>query len=157
MRYFILLTMCMTSVLLMSMQKEQTRRQALFNTIEKLRSPNVQVREESYLQLLPIDIQVVLKKQLVASYDRLFLPCFYVLQGHTGPITSVSLSCDGSWALTGSHDATARFWDLRDGKSHCFHRLQGHSGGITSVALTPDGSNGIVGFHCPAVGFVRHY
>ena len=35
-----------------------------------------------------------------------------VLSGHTGWIYSVALTADGKWALTGSIDTTARFWEL---------------------------------------------
>ena len=35
-----------------------------------------------------------------------------ILSGHTGTISSVALTPDGQWALTGSWDKTARLWDL---------------------------------------------
>ena len=37
-----------------------------------------------------------------------------VLSGHTKLICSVALTPDGTWALTGSNDNTARLWDLRN-------------------------------------------
>ena len=36
-----------------------------------------------------------------------------VLLGHDGPVTCVSLSADGSLAVTGGEDATVRLWDSR--------------------------------------------
>ena len=38
-----------------------------------------------------------------------------VLPGHTGSIVSISFSPDGHRLVTGSHDCTARVWDLASG------------------------------------------
>ncbi len=59
-----------------------------------------------------------------------------VLKGHEGPVTSVCLSSDGRWALSGSKDRTARLWEL-DGGS-CVHIFEGHAAGVNSVFLSPD-------------------
>src|SRR5437899_5004230 len=57
-------------------------------------------------------------------------------EGHTSDINSVAFSSDGRFALTGSHDLTMRWWDVKTGKElHCF---EGHSSAVWSVALSPD-------------------
>ena len=62
----------------------------------------------------------------------------YPLKGHTDLITSVTLTLDGKWALTGSSDRTARLWDLRDVNNIRSYVLKGQSGSIKAVSLTPD-------------------
>jgi WD40 repeat protein/serine/threonine protein kinase len=67
-------------------------------------------------------------------------PCMRLIdrwQGHTGPVTSVSLSPDEQLALSGSRDRTARLWSVRVGRPLAV--LEGHDGGVTSVAFHPNG------------------
>jgi WD40 repeat protein/serine/threonine protein kinase len=56
---------------------------------------------------------------------------------HQGCITSVALSSQGTTALTGSVDHTARLWDTTAGKPRGgpLH----HAGPVSAVALSPDG------------------
>jgi hypothetical protein len=61
------------------------------------------------------------------------------LQGHTAAITSVAISPDGTRALTGSQDNTAKLWDAMTGKE--ILSLPGHSQELTSVSFSPDGRN----------------
>ncbi len=50
------------------------------------------------------------------------------LKGHTGGVTSVAFSPDGTRIVTGSGDPTAKVWDAADGYSPA--RAQGaHVGG----------------------------
>ena len=67
-----------------------------------------------------------------------------VLSGHTRLISSVALTPDGRWALTGSDDGTARLWDLAN-LSKRPRVFEGHTEGIVSVALTPDGTWALTG------------
>jgi WD40 repeat protein len=60
-----------------------------------------------------------------------------VLRGHTGPVTSVRFSPDGSLAATASRDATARIWDARTGAP--LHVLRGHFGTVNDASFSPDG------------------
>ena len=52
------------------------------------------------------------------------------LVGHTGGIQSIALSDDGKYVITGSSDATARFWDARTGTSKFSIK---HKGAIQAV------------------------
>jgi WD40 repeat protein len=57
--------------------------------------------------------------------------------GHADVVTSVCLSFDGRYALSGSADRTVRLWELASGR--CLRTFSGHADAVTSVALSPDG------------------
>jgi len=63
-----------------------------------------------------------------------------VVQGHTGSVTSVCFSKQGTSIVSGSEDQSIRLWDTKKGKP-----LHGHLGPITSVSILPDGSKVISG------------
>jgi serine/threonine protein kinase len=80
-------------------------------------------------------------------------------EGHTGTVTCVSLSPDGSLALSGGADGTVRVWDSATGKEKW--NSEGHSGGTRSVAFSPGaqwavsgGADGKVRFFDVATGKV---
>jgi WD40 repeat protein len=56
--------------------------------------------------------------------------------GHRGAVTSVCLSFDGRYALSGSTDATVKLWDVESGE--CLRTFAGHADAVTSVALSGD-------------------
>lgn len=62
--------------------------------------------------------------------------------GHKGTISSVSISPDGSKAVSGAHapqffDRDARLWDLASGRLLC--KLVGNSVGVFSTGYSPNG------------------
>ena len=70
--------------------------------------------------------------------DWICEPVFCSLKGHTGAVTSVAFSPDGTRIVTGSNDSTAKMWDAKTGNE--ILTLKGHTGAVTSVAFSPDGS-----------------
>ncbi|KAF8338053.1 WD40-repeat-containing domain protein [Cantharellus anzutake] len=64
--------------------------------------------------------------------------CVNTIQGHTGWVSSVSFSPDGSKVASGSNDQTGRIWDAVTGEE--LKVLRGHTGGLLSVSFSPDGS-----------------
>jgi WD40 repeat protein/serine/threonine protein kinase len=58
-------------------------------------------------------------------------------EGHTGAVTSVCLSSDGRYALSGSTDATVKLWETANGQ--CLRTFAGHADAVTSVAFSADG------------------
>jgi len=59
-----------------------------------------------------------------------------ILAGHSASVTSVAVSEDGTRALTGSADGTAKLWELRNGDE--ILTLKGHTEEVTCVAFSPD-------------------
>ncbi|KAG9014188.1 hypothetical protein FRB90_005554 [Tulasnella sp. 427] len=61
------------------------------------------------------------------------------LEGHSGPIRSISFSPDGTALASGSDNSTIRLWDACTGNS-VGQPLEGHSDWITSISFSPDGT-----------------
>ena len=64
-------------------------------------------------------------------------------KGHRGAITSVSISPDGRYVLTGSWDTTARLWEMKSGLE--IRRFEGHTCWVSSVSFSPDGRYALTG------------
>jgi cytochrome c len=62
------------------------------------------------------------------------------LKGHGGPIKSISVSADGTRALTASFDYSIIYWDISGAEARILHRLIGHDGAVNDAAFVP-GSN----------------
>ena len=58
-------------------------------------------------------------------------------------MSSVALSGDGRYIVSGSGDGTVAVWDLQTGAR--LHELTGHQGGVNSVALSGDGRHIVSG------------
>tara|TARA_Y100000992_G_C21237775_1_gene479080 strand:- start:138 stop:1223 length:1086 start_codon:yes stop_codon:yes gene_type:complete len=59
-------------------------------------------------------------------------------EGHSGTVTSVCVTPDGNYLVTGSSDKTSRVWNLHNGE--LVRTLRGRrSGEVVTVCLTPDG------------------
>ena len=63
------------------------------------------------------------------------------LRGHGGFVTSVTVSPDGTRALSGAFDYTAILWDIESQRALAV--LDGHNGPVNAVAFLPDGERGI--------------
>ncbi len=59
------------------------------------------------------------------------------LEGHRGAVTSVCLSFDGRYVLSGSTDATVKLWEISSGQ--CLRTFAGHADAVTSVSFSADG------------------
>jgi WD40 repeat protein len=66
-----------------------------------------------------------------------------ILAEHTEAVTSVCLSNDGRFALSGSADRTLKLWESAEGR--CLLTLEGDMGGVTSTALSADGNLALSG------------
>jgi WD40 repeat protein len=62
---------------------------------------------------------------------------------HRGQVFAVAFSPDGTTALTGSGDYTARFWDVATGMPR--GAPLPHQGMVTAVAFSPDGKTALTG------------
>lgn len=63
--------------------------------------------------------------------------CEHILSGHTAAVNTVTLSPDGNWIASGSHDKTVRLWDFATGQEmKCL--LQ--AAPVLSVAFNAEGT-----------------
>ena len=69
--------------------------------------------------------------------------CLHTLEGHSKEISSVAISTDGVFVVTGSWDNTCKIWDRVTGE--CLHTLEGHSDNVNSVAISADGALVVTG------------
>ncbi|MEI6125187.1 MAG: protein kinase, partial [Pseudomonadota bacterium] len=76
----------------------------------------------------------------------------HTFKGHRNAVTSVCLSADGCYALSGSgtqfafskeKDFTLRMWDIR--AEACLRTFEGHTGRVTSVCFSRDGALALSG------------
>lgn len=65
------------------------------------------------------------------------------LVGHTDGVLTIAYSPDGTQAVTGSYDNTARLWDLATGEE--LHTFIGHSDRVLSAVFSPDGARVLTG------------
>lgn len=64
--------------------------------------------------------------------------CQHILDGHRLGVTTLAITPDGRYLISGSRDKTLRIWDLQNRKYLSMFPLQPDQ--ITAVALSPDGS-----------------
>jgi WD40 repeat protein len=59
-----------------------------------------------------------------------------LLNGHRDEVTSICLSTDEQFILSGSIDNTVKLWEIATGK--CIHTFAEHTGGVTVVCISAD-------------------
>ncbi|MFO0905424.1 MAG: protein kinase [Pirellulales bacterium] len=79
----------------------------------------------------------VLRRWEAADADATVWRESLAFHGHLDRLTSVSISQDGAWVLTGSEDSTVRLWNATTGREVA--RFRGHDGPVYAVAFAPDG------------------
>ena len=68
-----------------------------------------------------------------------------ILKGHSGEVTSVSVTPDGRTIVSGSHDRSVKVWVSRNTEGEepesfeLFQTLDDHSDTVWTVSVTPDG------------------
>jgi WD40 repeat protein len=82
-------------------------------------------------------------KSDLASQDIDFR--LHITMGHSGPVTSVAISPDGKYIVSGNYDNTIKLWDIESGKE--IRNFEGHSSIVASVAISPDGKYIVSGSH----------
>jgi WD40 repeat protein len=84
--------------------------------------------------LLDITKKILDKKELIQTFQ--FKP-FLMEKGHTSSASSIAISPDGKYIVSGSGDNTIKIWDFKTAK--CLNTLEEHTRNIHSIAISPDG------------------
>jgi len=77
----------------------------------------------------------------VVAVAQLDFPVQLFLQ--SSPVSSVAISPDGRYVLTGGNDGSIRLWDVRSGKE--IRQLLGHTGPISGSIFSPDSKRILTG------------
>ncbi|MFW9845339.1 MAG: hypothetical protein ACFFD6_01215 [Candidatus Thorarchaeota archaeon] len=83
------------------------------------------------------------KSGLIWVWDFELGILLHTLEGHTGNITTLAMTADSRYILSGGQDAIVRLWDLETGT--LLYSMAGHEGPILTVNVTPDGRHIISG------------
>lgn len=62
---------------------------------------------------------------------------FVILSGHTNGLHALAFFADGKRVVSGSHDGTAKVWDVETGE--CLRTFAGHEKAVRAVAVSSDG------------------
>ena len=69
--------------------------------------------------------------------------CLRILRGHDAYVTSVAMTHDGQFVLSGSWDRTVRLWNITTGE--CVRVFERNEDRVEAVALTYDGCYAVSG------------
>lgn len=105
-------------------------------------APAGPVHEEGKRHLDPLKCVKLIKRFTPSAAFNPLPPCQAVL-ATSSRTTSVALSADCRFAVSGSVDSTLRVWNLATGE--CLRVLEGHADRINSVALSADGRIAVSG------------
>ncbi|MBI5557749.1 MAG: protein kinase [Deltaproteobacteria bacterium] len=76
-------------------------------------------------------------------YDGRSGECKREMDAHALPVSSMSVSFDGTRIATGSADRMVRIWDCASGR--CLQTIEGHEDAVTSVLMLEDGQTVVTG------------
>ena len=74
-------------------------------------------------------------KSHIIALDAVTGVYLYILSGHTGDVTSLAFSTDGTFLVSASYDKTVKLWDIQTGgivKTFCGHTDTVHSASISA-------------------------
>lgn len=134
--------------------------QAALDALTRPEHAMVQVRRREPLQEPPITaiVRDPIVQEPMASPDE-DVPadrpddwnCVFTLTGHSGPITALAISPDGTLFASGSTDHSIKLWVLESGQllhtfnGRSFRHPNGHSESVRSLAFSVDGRTLISG------------
>ena len=91
------------------------------------------------IRMIAVDGELERRRKIPISDQRLVR----TFTGHKGYVSSIALTGDGRFALSGGLDFSVRFWDLPGGQE--LRSFKGHHWPVDLVAMTPDGHYGFSG------------
>ncbi|KAJ3125978.1 hypothetical protein HK098_007983 [Nowakowskiella sp. JEL0407] len=86
---------------------------------------------KQYINKLPLHVPNV-----IAGTERMWSECLATFEGYSEWVTSVAISTDGRYVVSGTMDRKINVWVSKSGK---LSTLEGHRGFVFSVAISEDG------------------
>jgi WD40 repeat protein len=105
--------------------------------------PTGPVHNAAQRMIMDITSPLLLRRWLPGAGTNPKPALLQTLEGHNSQVSCVSMTPDGSRAVSGSDDNTLRVWDLENGK--CLCTLEGHSWNVNSVNITAEGNRVVSG------------
>ena len=75
--------------------------------------------------LLDITNKLLSKKDIPALVENFKFKPFLINKGHSSSVSSVTITPDGKYIVSGSWDRTIKIWDIKT--AECLNTLEGHS------------------------------
>ncbi|MHA2125544.1 MAG: NosD domain-containing protein [Promethearchaeota archaeon] len=124
--------------------KEVTQSPAVeVQKIPEVEMEKIEEKEEMEIIREEEEIEEIEQEEIYTRDFSIETSLFKTIEGHDKGVSSVAISPNGEFIISGSHDKSIKIWELATGK--LVRTLEGHEKYVTSIVLSPDGKHVISG------------